>query len=431
MIFFDKPLNNYLQGPKLKHWSLQNGTNCVKASMPESPLTCLDFWCRAGSSFEDEGEEGFAHFLEHMVFKGSQNLHEGEFDRKIEEIGGSSNAATGFDDVHFHVLVPPTVIEPALEHLLNLVLTPTLCPEPFFIEREVVLEEIAQYVDQPDEQVLQELLAACWKGHAYGRPILGYKKSLKACSAEQIKGFHNRMYQGINCTLSIAGNIPLNLENIINNTLLSSLGSNYNVPYLNRSNQKNRKLVFYTGRHEIKVSRLESARFLMAWPLPPAKDLEKIMGADIATSIFAEGRRSRLVHRLREELQIVESIDMDITVLEQGGLILLEACCLEENLVQVEKEIHNMLTMSIETSPTNQELCRAQQLVKNSLCFSLEASSHVAALAGTQTLWNRKYPLLEPLKYIKYWTAKKLQNEIFHEVQPNKSFTLIARPKAN
>ena len=83
-----------------------------------------------------------AHFLEHMVFKGSERLQPGDFDRQIEALGGSSNAATGFDDVHFHVLVPPKETAAALDLLLDLVLNPSLDQGSFTMEREVVLEEI-------------------------------------------------------------------------------------------------------------------------------------------------------------------------------------------------------------------------------------------------------------------------------------------------
>ena len=133
--------------------------------MPDSQLTCLDFWCQAGSAYENPGEEGLAHFLEHMVFKGSRYLREGEFDQKIEALGGSSNAATGFDEVHFYVLVPQKAAPSALELLLDLVLSPSLSSEAYALEREVVLEEIAQYQDQPDEKVVQHLLKMCWGDH--------------------------------------------------------------------------------------------------------------------------------------------------------------------------------------------------------------------------------------------------------------------------
>ena len=99
---------------KVKHWSLANGATCVVADIKESPLTCIDFWCKGGSLYEMKDEEGMAHFLEHMIFKGSKKLKEGEFDLKIESLGGSSNAATGLDDVHYHVPVPPEKIEEGL-----------------------------------------------------------------------------------------------------------------------------------------------------------------------------------------------------------------------------------------------------------------------------------------------------------------------------
>ena len=115
-----------IKGPETKKWSLKNGAQCVYASLPEAPLTCIDLWCKAGSAYEREGEEGIAHFLEHMIFKGSSKLKAGEFDLRIEALGGSSNAATGLDDVHFYVLVPPETIEEALNLLINLVLSPAI-----------------------------------------------------------------------------------------------------------------------------------------------------------------------------------------------------------------------------------------------------------------------------------------------------------------
>ena len=168
---------------------LLNGVRCVAAEMPEAPLTCLDLWCRAGSFTEMAGEEGMAHFLEHMVFKGSDRLEAGAFDLAIEALGGSSNAATGFDDVHFHVLIPPDQSQQALDLLLDLVLHQPWSRNPF-VWSEVVLEEMTQYADQPDEQVLQQLLKQGCPDHPYGRPILGKRSSLLAMEPEAMRTFH-------------------------------------------------------------------------------------------------------------------------------------------------------------------------------------------------------------------------------------------------
>ena len=421
-----RTLKSSIQEPNLTLWSLQNNTLCVIADMPNAPLTCLDLWIKAGSVYEKPGEEGIAHFLEHMVFKGGHNLKEGDFDRKIEAFGGSSNAATGFDDVHFHVLVPPETVRYAIDLLLDLVLAPTLNPESFEIEKEVVLEEIAQNNDLPEEQIFQQLLQSCWGKHAYGRPILGYEKSLRGMTPNLMKSFHERLYKGINCTISIAGVIPKDIEKTINESRLSSIQAGGRRVKIQPHNPS---LDFKTGHKEIKVKRLESSRLTMAWPIPEAKEQLQIMGSDIATSILCEGRRSRLISHLREELQIVESIEMDVTTLEEGGLIILEACCMENQLNRVEKEIHKTLKEINLKPPTDQEIKRACQLIKNNLCFSLELTSNVAAIAGSQVTWDRHQPLLAQLDYIDYWTTNKLISEIFSKIQPDKGTTLIARPQ--
>ncbi len=419
------PLAISAERTELDHWSLENGAKCVIAPIPDAPLTCVDFWCRAGSAVERPGEEGLAHFLEHMVFKGSSTLDAGEFDLRIEALGGSSNAATGFDDVHFYVLVPPKEVKAALELLLNLVITPKIDKQAYSLEREVVLEEIAQYNDQPDEQVFQKLLEKCWPKHPYGRSILGKEESLRKSNPCDMKAFHQRHYMANNCCLVISGVIPKGIEEIVSNSLLTGLE---NSSKEESTPPKDPSLVFYKGREEVFFNRLESSRLLMAWQLPPANNQRMLMGADLATSLLSEGRRSRLVQQLRENLQIVESIDMDLTVLEEGSLVMLEACCGENNLEKVEQEVHKILKDMSHVSSLEKELERAARLVENGLCFNLEAASQVSGLAGSQSLWGRDQPLLEPLRHIKYWDSVHLKEEVFNLLQPEQSFTLLARP---
>ena len=391
--------------------------------MDDVPLSCIDFWCKAGSSAESSGEEGYAHFLEHLIFKGSKNLKEGEFDRRIESLGGSSNAATGFDDVHFYVQVPSTEIKPAINLLSELVLQPEINSNAFSLEREVVLEEIAQYNDQPEERIFQDLFHECMPRSAYGRPILGNEKSLRNANPQKIKSFHRRNFVGENCAFSIAGNIPNDIQTFISSSQLASLKT--------LSKEEKRKLdlpYFSKGRKEIVVPRLESSRLIMAWPIPPAKEQKLLIGADIANSILSEGRRSRLVSRLREELMIVDSIEVDITTLERSGIIILEASCSKRNINLVETEISKILSSLKEVPIQSKELKRAHQIVKNSFCFGLELSSQVAGISGSQALWGRHQSLLYPISHISYWNAERLQEELFSLIQPENSYTLIAHP---
>ena len=390
--------------------------------MPEAALTCLDLWCRAGSASEQRGEEGMAHFLEHLVFKGSDRLPAGAFDREIEALGGSSNAATGFDDVHFHVLIPAVQAARALDLLLDLVLHPAVVERDFTTEREVVLEEIAQCADQPDELVLQLLLSRGCPDHAYGRPILGERSSLMAMTPEMVHRFHRRRYRGSNCSLAIAGTPDAHLEEQIRSSALMNLepASLEAIP--------TSAAEVHSGRHEIRVDRLESARLLMLWSTAGAADQDMVMGADLITTLLAEGRRSRLVGRLRETLRIAETVDMDLTVLEQGSLITLEICCREEDLASVEQELERELTRSIQEPPAKWELDRARQLVGNGLRFSLESTAQVAGTAGNQQLWERQQDLLTPLQILNSWSAERLLQELMPTLSSDKACTLIATP---
>ena len=407
---------------KVNHWSLPNGATCVVANMKDSTLTCIDFWCRGGSNYEIKNEEGIAHFLEHMIFKGSKNLKEGEFDLRIESLGGSSNAATGLDDVRYHVLVPPENTEEAINLLLELILFPEIEKNAFEMEKEVVLEEISQSIDQPDEIIYMKLLKECCSPHRYSRPILGNKKSVNNIEPKQMKLFHENHYIGKNCTLCIAGIVPKQINSIINNSKLNQLKDK------TTKTNKDKQITFNKGYKKEFVPRLEGGRILKAWELPPAKENLLILGAEIAATMLCEGRSSIIVKKLREEKRIIESIEIDLQILEEGGLIILDVCCPLENLKLAEIEINKILKESTKDLFTQKDIDRAKKLVINNIYFGTELSNQIASSIGNQALWGRHESILRSIKEISYWTSKRLDKFIFPLFKPENSFTLIAEP---
>ena len=149
-----------------------------------------------------------------------------------------------------------------------------------------MLEEIAQYADQPDEQVLQQLLSKACPGHPYGRPILGKPASLLAMTPEVMRGFHTHRYRGSNCCLAVAGPALNGLRDRINASALADL------PGASSKEVPSPLATVEPGRHEIRVDRLESARLLMLWSMAPARAGHGD-GADLATTVLGEGQRSR------------------------------------------------------------------------------------------------------------------------------------------
>ena len=408
---------------KVNYWSLPNGASCVAADIEQSTLTCIDFWCKGGSLYEMKDEEGMAHFLEHMIFKGSKNLKEGEFDLKIESLGGSSNAATGLDDVHYHVLVPREKIEEGLKLILELLLFPEIEQDAFEMEKEVVLEEIAQNIEQPDEIIYMKLLKECLTPHRYSKPILGNEKTVKSISPKQMKSFHKTHYVGKNCTLCIAGQLPNDIFSIINNSKLNELKS------ISKEKNINTKTTFNKGYKKETIPRLEGGRILKAWKLPPAKEQILILGAEIAATILCEGKSSLIVKALREEKRIIESIDIDLQILEKGGLILLDVSCQKKNLKIVESEINKILKELNRDLVTNKDLERAKRLVINNIYFGLELSTQIASTLGNQALWGRHQSVLKSIEDISYWTTSRLNELIFPLFNPENAFTFIALPE--
>jgi predicted Zn-dependent peptidase len=401
---------------------LANGNQVVSLSIAEAPLVCIDFWCRAGSAFEAPGESGLAHFLEHMVFKGSLRLGAGEFDRRIEALGGSSNAATGFDDVHYHVLIPPQAAAEALELLLDLVLEPRLDVEDFAMERQVVLEELAQSEDQPEELALQKLLALACPDHPYGLPILGSREALLHHDPAAMAAFHRRLYGGGRCVLALTGAVADGqlLARACQGPLAAMAATAEPGPRPG--------LVTVSGEERLALPRLEAARLLMAWSQPAAGDLHGVMGADLATTLLAEGRRSRLVARLREELQLVESVDLDLHPMESGSLALLEAVCEPADLPEVRGAIATVWQEVMAEPVGEAEWGRILRLVSNSYRFGMEAAGSVAGLLGTGHLWGRHGALDEPLRILGDWSAEQLRDQALAGLNPERAFVLEAVP---
>ena len=414
---------------------LGQGAAVVSLDLPQAPVTCVDFWCRAGSAAETPAESGLAHFLEHMVFKGSERLGAGEFDLRVEALGGSSNAATGFDDVHYHVLVPPSAAAEAIDLLLDLVLAPRLDGQDFAMERQVVLEELAQSEDQPEEVAFQQLLSRACPGHAYGQPILGRRQALEGHRPEAMAAFHKRLYRADNCCLAVAG--PLGDGAILEHLEHSALAhlASADQPRSGRSGPASAgaqseagPLQLQPGSDTVVLPRLEAARLLMAWQVPPAGDLEAVIGCDLLTTLLAEGRRSRLVARLREQLRLVESIDLDLNGLEAGSLVLLEAVCESEHLPAVEAEIRRVLQELIGAPPPLAEVERAQRLVGNGYRFGLEAAGSVAGLLGNNHLWGRHQPIQAPLDALAHWDPQRLWRDLTPLLDPERAFCLRALP---
>jgi predicted Zn-dependent peptidase len=166
----------------------------------------------------------------------------------------------------------------------------------------------------------------------------------------------------------------------------------------------------------------------MLWQQPAAADVVGVMGADVMTTVMAEGRRSRLVNRLREQLRLVESIDLDVHAMEWGSFALLEAVCETEDLSEVRQAIGQVWQELMEEPISESEWLRAQRLVANGYRFGLEAAGGIAGLIGSNGLWSRPQSLAAPLEWLQHWNPVELHLQALPLLDPAKAFVLEAVP---
>jgi len=408
----------------VNYYTHSSKTRCVFVDNKELPLISIDIWCKAGSSFEDVNKNGTAHFLEHMIFKGSNKIMPGEFDHKIESLGGLSNASTGYDDVHYHVLVPPCNFKESLALLTNIVVAPDFNPDEFIKEKGVVIDEIKQQNDQPEERLFNYFLKRVWLSPNYANSILGTEHSIKNLEINDLVKFHSKHYTTQKVCIAIAGNLSEEIYKIFEKSDLSGIKESPNL--INLKSKPSLKI--RNGRESVKFDNLEFSRIFMAWFIPNLNDQKNIIGLEILASILSVGRNSRLVKILKEDSNLVESVYVDVNAGELGGLFIMEASCESKDIDLVEKQINKTIDEISNCKALGlDEIKKAINIVKSNYIFNLETSTQLSSFFGNELLWGRKSSINNLESHLKYWNDLDNFKEITEYLRGEK-FTLVASP---
>jgi predicted Zn-dependent peptidase len=186
---------------------LGNGVQVMSEHIPGVRSAAVGVWVRQGSAHEPETDAGMSHMLEHMVFKGTERRTAAEIAVALEGLGGSLDAYTSREHTSYQARVLDEHLPEAIDVLADLVLAPRLEASDLELEREVVLEEIAQVEDTPDDLIFELHSERLWRGHPYGRSILGTKESVSAMTADRLRDLHAIRYVGANLVVAGAGNV--------------------------------------------------------------------------------------------------------------------------------------------------------------------------------------------------------------------------------
>jgi zinc protease len=385
--------------------TLENGLTIIHQEIPTTSVVSVDIWVQAGTTSEPKEWAGMAHFLEHMIFKGTQRILPGEFDLVIESLGGIANAATSLDYTHFTFTTAADRFGLILPYLADMLLNASIPDNEFERERQVVIEEIRQALDDPDWLAYQQLMETAYGSHPYSRSVLGSVEALEQLTPEQMRAYHRHHYLPQQMMIAVVGAIPQaevlatvsaafeiqdefpsipshitvnSPENFLDNPLENPEMDN--AATAARMNSR----VSITGirRHQERSPRLKHSRLTMAWLGAGAESLEDALVLELISVILAEGRSSRLVRELREELGWVQDIGSGFTMQKEPALFTISAYLNQNYLEPVEHKIQCQIAQLSEAFVTDAELNRAKRSLCNGFAFSLESPNQLANFLG-------------------------------------------------
>ena len=406
---------------------LQNGLTVIHRKMVTAAVA-VDVWVKAGASKEPTDWAGMAHFLEHMVFKGTKRLQPGEFDGAVESRGGVSNAATSHDYAHYYITVAAEAVPETLPYLAELILGAAIPDSEFDAERNVVLEEIRQANDDPDWVGYQALCDLLYGHHAYGRPVLGTPEALKTFSPNTMRQFHGAHYQPENMTVAIAGNISKQRAIALVEETFVQFPLPIDCPPPASQAQGQPTNTGQSQRKTLRLPYLEQCRLTLAWTGPGVADLAAAAHMDLISVILGGGRGAQLVQELREEKQLVQDVDVDFSLQRDCGEFSLTLWLEDSNLEKVEKIVQDRLVNLLAQLVQPSELARAQRLLLNDYAFSTETPSQIAGLYGYYaTLASSDLAIAYP-RHLKAATAEAIQQTAQKYLNPDRYTAVTLKP---
>ncbi len=348
---------------------LESGLRVVTERLPALRSVAVGFWVATGSRDETDAMAGASHFLEHLLFKGTETRQALEIAEAVESIGGDMNAATGQELTQFYVRVPDRYLPLALEILSDIVWSPALRTDDVESERQVILEEIRMRDDTPDDLVHDLFAEALFPGHPLGREIAGSQETIAKMGRDSIAEYHRAHYQPDNMVIAVAGNFEHDAVVKMIETALPEPTDHSRAPRTNASEAGDPKPVALLERP------LEQAHLVLGTRAFGRADPDRYALA-VVDQVLGGGMSSRLFQEIREKRGLAYSVFSYRSAYEEIGALGVYCGTSPENVNEVLDVVYGELDRLVADGGVSEgELERAKGHMAGSLALSLESSS--------------------------------------------------------
>ena len=365
--------------------TLSNGFRIVTDPMPGLQSATVGVWVGAGARHETAGQTGIAHFLEHMAFKGTARRSARQIAEAIEDVGGYINAYTSRETTAYYARVLAADVPLALDVIADIVLNPAFDPAEIETERHVILQEIGQALDTPDDIVFDWLQETAFPDQPMGRPILGPAENVARFAAPDFRGFVQGHYTPARMILAAAGAVDHGRLVDAAEALFGGLGARAAPAQLPAC---------FAGGERRELRDLEQVHMALAFPAPAWSDPD-LYAAQIYATLMGGGMSSRLFQTLREEAGLCYSVFAQASAHEDTGILTLYAGTGAEDVA----ELAERTIAELRRAPgdiTRAEVDRARAQMRAGLLMGQESpSARAERLARHLAIWDRVPPIEE------------------------------------
>jgi predicted Zn-dependent peptidase len=379
----------------IRKYTLDNGLTVLAETMPHVRSVAIGVWLRRGSRDEPPRLNGISHFIEHLVFKGTEGRSARDIALAMDSIGGQMDAFTSKEYTCFYAKVLDEHLEEVVDLLADIVQRPLFDADEIERERQVVLEEIRMVEDTPDDVIYDLFASHFYPHHTLGRPIQGTLGTVSALTRRQLLAVFRDSYRPGNLLVAVAGNFkPARLERL----LRRSFGS------LARGPRGRRPRASPPRPSTTRVSRarkeLEQLHLLLGLPAYPESYAGRFALYALNT-ILGGSMSSRLFQRIREERGLAYNVYSALNSFHDSGFMGIYAATGPDNGREVVRLVREELCDLRDRGPGEAELAVAKEHLKGSLMLSLEStSSRMSGLARQEIYFGRQRSLAETLQAI-------------------------------
>lgn len=401
----------------IKEYTLNNGLKILIEPISSVKSVAMGIWVGTGSRNELHNNNGISHFIEHMLFKGTEKRSAKEIAESFDNIGGNLNAFTSKEYTCYYAKTLDEHIEVGLEILSDMFFNSVFDEKEIEQEKNVVFEEINMTEDTPDDKIHDLAASISFANSSLGYPILGSKEILKKISRNDIMEYMNVKYNISNCIVTLAGNVNEDTIKII---------EKYFGKYDNKGLKNQISSAKFNPGEMIKTKQTEQSHMVISLPGLSISD-KNLYSLVLANNILGGSMSSRLFQEIREKRGLAYSVFSYHSSFKDTGLFNIYAGTKSDKVNETIDVIQNTLLEMKKNGITEQEISKGKEQLKGSLLLSLESTtSRMNRLGKNELLRGTQFSLDETLERINSVSFESVHNVIDSVFSHIYSFSMIS-----